>query len=314
MSWNLDQNACIGKVQSRSEGPCLFLSEFRKSSDSEIAIKEFTHPVLVLWSFEQTRLNSFTPKSCQCQISPAASPEISHHTVWRTWLFIAYSDERWLYYQFLVPHLYIFFLRGWENALIELGTEGVPLHVFLFFAVHTLTWKGEASWSVVWPYIQALPWPPRCCHSRFSVKFVFLITLRLPTWLPYMWYQNWRQTVSLGSKNVLTMPALAPSALWDASMNRYDPARRGGEMKRRKGADTDGWMEGRKGAADDGRTNGWMDWVFLVALFCYFTTKVRAFTFWWECWMVEIRTSMDTGRLSRAKQPVVLIFVLSVVA
>ena len=42
----------------------------------------------------------FTPKSDQCQISPAASPEILHHTVWRTWLFIAYSDERWLYYQF----------------------------------------------------------------------------------------------------------------------------------------------------------------------------------------------------------------------
>ena len=30
-----------------------------------------------------------TPKSDQCQISPAASAEIFHHTVWRTWLFIA---------------------------------------------------------------------------------------------------------------------------------------------------------------------------------------------------------------------------------
>ena len=38
--------------------------------------------------------NPSTPKSDQLQISPAASPEISHHTVWRTWLFIAYSDER----------------------------------------------------------------------------------------------------------------------------------------------------------------------------------------------------------------------------
>ena len=36
--------------------------------------------------------------SDQFQISPAASPEMSHHTVWRTWLFIAYSDVRWLYY------------------------------------------------------------------------------------------------------------------------------------------------------------------------------------------------------------------------
>ena len=43
----------------------------------------------------------------QFQITPAASPDILHHTVWRTWLFIAYSDERWLYYQFSLPHLYI---------------------------------------------------------------------------------------------------------------------------------------------------------------------------------------------------------------
>ena len=35
-----------------------------------------------------------TPKSDQYQISPVASPEILHHTVWRTWLFIACSDER----------------------------------------------------------------------------------------------------------------------------------------------------------------------------------------------------------------------------
>ena len=43
------------------------------------------------------RRNPFTPKGDQCQISPAASPQILHHTVWRTWLFITYSDERWLY-------------------------------------------------------------------------------------------------------------------------------------------------------------------------------------------------------------------------
>ena len=40
--------------------------------------------------------NPFTPKSDQFKISRAASPEISHHTVWRTWLFTAYSDDRWL--------------------------------------------------------------------------------------------------------------------------------------------------------------------------------------------------------------------------
>ena len=41
----------------------------------------------LLWLF-----NPFTPESDQCQNSPAESQEIWHHTVWRTWLFIAYSD------------------------------------------------------------------------------------------------------------------------------------------------------------------------------------------------------------------------------
>ena len=44
--------------------------------------------------FLPVSLNPFTPKSDHCQISPAASPELLHHTVWRTWLFIAYWDER----------------------------------------------------------------------------------------------------------------------------------------------------------------------------------------------------------------------------
>ena len=52
----------------------------------------------------------FTPKSDQCQIYPAASPELLHHTVWRTWLLIAYSDERWLLpVCYTVPHSYIFY-------------------------------------------------------------------------------------------------------------------------------------------------------------------------------------------------------------
>ena len=37
--------------------------------------------------------------------SRAASPENLHHAVWRTWLFTAYSSERWLYYQFSLTHL-----------------------------------------------------------------------------------------------------------------------------------------------------------------------------------------------------------------
>ena len=43
-------------------------------------------------------LYPFTPKSDHFQISSTASPDILHHTVWRARLFIAYSDERLLYY------------------------------------------------------------------------------------------------------------------------------------------------------------------------------------------------------------------------
>ena len=52
-------------------------------------------------------------KSDQFQISPAASPEILHPTVWRMGPFIAYSDERWIYYQY--SHyltVYILCLKG----------------------------------------------------------------------------------------------------------------------------------------------------------------------------------------------------------
>ena len=55
-------------------------------------------------------INPFTHKSDQLQISPTASPGILHHTVWRIWIFIAYSDERWLYYQFWLNRSHLTFL------------------------------------------------------------------------------------------------------------------------------------------------------------------------------------------------------------
>ena len=42
-----------------------------------------------------------------------------------TLLFIAYSGETWLYYQFSLPHLYISPWKGWDNVLFELGSERV---------------------------------------------------------------------------------------------------------------------------------------------------------------------------------------------
>ena len=43
--------------------------------------------------------------------------------VWITWLFIAYSDGRWLYYQFSLHHFIHFSFKGWENVVVELGGE-----------------------------------------------------------------------------------------------------------------------------------------------------------------------------------------------
>ena len=69
---------------------------------------------------DSSLLNPFTPKSDKFQISPAASSEI-----WRTWLFIAYSDERLLYHQFSLPHCIHESRWNVENVLFELGSGSV---------------------------------------------------------------------------------------------------------------------------------------------------------------------------------------------
>ena len=69
--------------------------------------------------------HQFTPKSDRFQISPAASLNMLHHTVWRIWLFIAYSGEWWFYYQFSLPHSYISSWKGWEDVYFELRSERV---------------------------------------------------------------------------------------------------------------------------------------------------------------------------------------------
>ena len=60
---------------------------------------------------------SSPPKSDQLQIS--------HHTVWRTWFFTPYSGGKWFRYQILTTSLIHLSLKGWENALFELGSERV---------------------------------------------------------------------------------------------------------------------------------------------------------------------------------------------
>ena len=60
------------------------------------------------------------PRVINCKFPPSASPEILHRPVSRTWLFIAYSGERWSYLPILAISLIQFSLKGWENVLFEL--------------------------------------------------------------------------------------------------------------------------------------------------------------------------------------------------
>ena len=69
------------------------------------------------------------------QISPAASSKGLHHTIWRTWLFIPVSDERWLHYCFSL----LFSLKCWEN-------------------VHFLAWEWKGHGCSVWPFFFRSHW------------------------------------------------------------------------------------------------------------------------------------------------------------
>ena len=82
--------------------------------------------------------NPFTPESDQRQNSPAAWQEFDIHTVWRTWLFIAYSGERWLYQKFSLHPSYNCFLKGWENTLFELRSESTLAHLDGHFVFRSL--------------------------------------------------------------------------------------------------------------------------------------------------------------------------------
>ena len=71
------------KTENKTKINILLSSKTNKYGQDVRAFKSISHG-----------LNRFTSKSGQLQISPAATREMLHHTVWRTRLVIAYSDER----------------------------------------------------------------------------------------------------------------------------------------------------------------------------------------------------------------------------
>ena len=80
--------------------------------------------------------NTFIPKSGQCQISLAASPEILHHTVWRSWLFIAYSAEKWLILPILTTSLIHFHLKVGRMYFLSSRVKVIQPRAFLYTVSH----------------------------------------------------------------------------------------------------------------------------------------------------------------------------------
>ena len=129
--------------------------QYTKEPGNEFHLTQHNITLLV---FRFLQLNPFT--ASQCEISPAASPEVLHHTVWGTWLdhttnshfqewsmsnfpcsltrsitshsmenLAFHSLRRWqmIILPILTTSLIHISLKGWENVLFELGSERVKL-------------------------------------------------------------------------------------------------------------------------------------------------------------------------------------------
>ena len=114
--------------------------------------------------------NPFNPKSDQCQISPAASPGILHHTVWRTLLFIAYSDWKIIMLPILTTSLIHFSLEGWENVLFSFGVKGLMVDSVAGQKYYRLESRGLVplqNWITGFSFITQLEWKQPILTSSF---------------------------------------------------------------------------------------------------------------------------------------------------
>ena len=74
-------------------------------------------------NFLYETLNPFSSKSDQ--ISPAASSEILHHAIWRTWPFIAPLIWKWIILPIHIPQLIRFSLEVGRMYFLNLGVKGL---------------------------------------------------------------------------------------------------------------------------------------------------------------------------------------------
>ena len=118
-------------------------------------------------------INPSTLKTDRLQISPTASREIVHHTVWRTWLFIVFSDQRWFSYQFsaILYHS----SRGWESLLFNSWMRTFQL----VNAKRKRKRKRAIVWSWEWKGLRTYP----CTKPMGSCWFFEFLFVCLSVWL-----------------------------------------------------------------------------------------------------------------------------------
>ena len=92
-------------------------------------------------------LNPLTPKSDQLQISPAASLEILHHPLWRTWPFTQWHTQMTdaLHYQYFSP-LRVYTFHHGDRGINFLSVVWSPVRV-LCGITHCLT---GFIWFITW--------------------------------------------------------------------------------------------------------------------------------------------------------------------
>ena len=114
---------------------------FTKIHSPTYLLTSLLSPPLPSPSLLSNKFHPFSPSTClsihsiihssivySVVLTPSASPEISHDTVRRTWLFITYSDERWLYQPILTTSLTVYIS---------------PYKIGRMYFFWTWEWKGD---------------------------------------------------------------------------------------------------------------------------------------------------------------------------
>ena len=174
-----------------------------------------------LWKLVNVTVNPITPTSDQCQMSPAALPELLHHTVWRSWLSVAYYRKMKYDYTTKSRHL------PWENVLFELSLCTLFM-VSICVNLYSKWWQegGNVFSQVV------QKWGPNRNLARVSVGMTVTFCILAATapwapgttapWVPCTTAPEWPTTSPVATSMMATPthPSKGPWAPWSTGRGR----------------------------------------------------------------------------------------------